>query len=189
MAIERAQAADVYRERFDGLIVRTRDLANRRSTGPALRRDLLDLVDELARLRRDLSGLEGAPLTALPAAPATRPPNNGGQRTGTQRIGRAWFRPPDGQRYCGNHDDGAGALLPIHRFGVKNAKTGQRWSWCDDCRRQYQRDRYVNVKAKTIAVELLEGDKCVGHDCPDCGLPFEIGDKVQGENLRHERCG
>lgn len=189
-AIDLTQGAKVYQERFDAAIVRTRDIANRRSTGPSTRQELLEVVDELMRLRRDLSALgTDQPMAALISArPRSPQGGGGGVRSGLQRIRGGLARPPDGQRWCANHSEGEGAFLPIDQFVVKNAGTGQRASWCDDCRKAYQRERYISVKAKTMTVQLIEGDLCVGRDCPGCGFPFEIGEKVRGENLVHESC-
>ncbi len=179
-------APRAYRARFDALIVRCRDIANAESTGMPTRRILLEVVDELASLRRGLAALNGAPLAALPAPPPRRKSSE--TRAGVQMIRGRASRPPDGKRWCANHDAGEGAFLSIDKFHVKDVATGKRASWCDDCRRGYQRERYVSIRAKTMTVELIEGDRCVGHDCPICGLPFEIGEKVRGENLIHETC-
>lgn len=180
------QAAVVYQERFDTLILRVRDVANARSTGPSQRQHLLEICDEMARLRRDLSELGDRPLSAVPE-PIKRT-MNGSTSSGMQRIGRNTFRPPDGKRYCANHNEGEGALLPVEDFQVKDAKSGKRASWCRACAKQYQRDRYVRLGFKVVTIEVAEGDACIGHACPKCGGKFAVGERVQGENIAHESC-
>lgn len=79
-------------------------------------------------------------------------------------------------------------MLNLEDFKVKNAKTGQRNSWCRDCSREYQQERYVRLGYKRVTAEVLEGDACVGHSCPKCGDAFLVGERIQGENVHHERC-
>lgn len=80
------------------------------------------------------------------------------------------------KRPCAAHNDGRGANVSEARF-----KPGH--DTCRECER-----RAVRVGADSISVAVVEGDRCIGHDCPDCGLPFEIGDRIRGENLHHENC-
>lgn len=146
-------------------------------------RDVLnEVIDELVRLYRDIGGVAevAAPLPERPAA-SIRNLTQGNAR-------RHAVKQHDGQRRCSRHNDGEGAWLPVAKFGVKNQARGTLRSWCSDCTKAYQRERYVSVAAKTMTVELIEGDRCVGHDCPVCGLPFEIGERVRGENLVHDKC-
>lgn len=80
------------------------------------------------------------------------------------------------KRPCAAHNDGRGANVSEARF-----KPGH--DTCRECER-----RAVRVDADSISVAVVEGDRCIGHDCPDCGLPFEVGDRIRGENLHHENC-
>ena len=147
---------------------------------PGHRGALNEIIDELLRLYRDIGGVE----YVAPERPAASIHN---LVVGNARRHAA--KEHNGQRRCAAHNDHAGAWLPVSKFDVKNHKTGALRSWCRDCTKVYQRERYVSVTAKTMTVELIEGDRCVGHDCPICGLPFEIGERVRGENLVHEGCG
>lgn len=83
---------------------------------------------------------------------------------------------------------------PKH-FYVKRPETGALTSMCHDCRRAYQRERYLSV-AKTEALNeaRLEfvvgaGDDVVGLACSACRRPIEAGEKVAGESeLHHSVC-
>lgn len=79
------------------------------------------------------------------------------------------------KRRCPSHHDGRGADVSVSRF-----RPGK--DQCRECERQ------VTVTKNAVAVTLLEGDRCIGHDCPVCGLPLEIGERVRGVNLAHEAC-
>jgi len=121
-----------------------------------------------------------------------RSPNPGGRdgakRRGTQRIHGRFVQLPEGKRWCAGHDEGAGKMLEESEFGVKNPATGALTSWCKACTRRYQQERYVRVGYKRVTIQVVEGDSCVGHDCPLCGFPMEIGEKVTGSDVAHEKC-
>lgn len=173
--------ATALQVRFDHLI---RQMRLVEAQTPAVARSKVrEVIDELQRIRRDLSGLE----SELEPQPAPRPAaslHNLVRANGSRHAAKQH----DGQRHCPMHDDGNGAWLPVSVFKVKNQATCALRSWCDDCTKAYQRARYVSTTAKTMTVELIEGDKCVGHDCPVCGLPFEIGERITGESLHHAEC-
>lgn len=80
------------------------------------------------------------------------------------------------KRRCPTHDRGNGASVSASRF-----RPGR--DVCRECER-----REVRVLADSISLQLIEGDRCVGHDCPACGLPFEVGGRVVGGSLHHEGC-
>ncbi len=83
-------------------------------------------------------------------------------------------------------------IFDVLRSATKNKggpfRTGQRTSWCTDCTREYQQDRYVRVGYLRVTAEIMEGDPCLGHDCPLCHKPFEVGQRVQGVEVAHEAC-
>jgi hypothetical protein len=168
--------------RFDHLISQMRLVEAQ--TPQVARAKVREVMDELLRIRRDLSGLEGE----LPPPVACSRPAGSMLNLRRSNEGRHALKERAGQRHCPKHDEGEGAWLPLGAFGVKNPATGALKSWCIECTKAYQRERYVAVTAKTMTVELIEGDRCVGHDCPSCGLPFEIGERITGENLHHEGC-
>jgi hypothetical protein len=148
----------------------------------SVRQELREIYEELVRVRRDLT--DGPALRLIP------PDRRGGSwrnlSEGNRR--RSTAKQHAGMRRCNRHDEAKGAWLPVSAFSVKNRATGTLRSWCRECVSAYQRERYVRVASKHVTVELVEGDRCIGHDCPDCGLPFEIGDRVRGADLRHEEC-
>ena len=47
---------------------------------------------------------------------------------------------------------------------------------------------YTGPSEQSVDDYLKEGDACIGHDCPVCGFPFEIGERVSGDDVRHEKC-
>lgn len=79
------------------------------------------------------------------------------------------------KRRCPTHNGGRGANVSVSRF-----RPGR--EICREC------ERYVAFTTRSVTVEVIEGDRCIGHDCPICGLPFEIGDRIKGDNLHHEGC-
>lgn len=161
--------------RLDIVLGRLRRIARE---APRFRDEINEIVAELVRL-----GLDDSP----PPDPVRQPERSRLNLVeGNQR--RHATKEHDGQRRCPRHDDGRGAWLPVSAFAVKNQATGSRRAWCAECTRAYQRERYVSVADRALIVELLEGDRCIGHDCPVCGLPFEIGDRVRGTDLVHDDC-
>jgi hypothetical protein len=184
---EISHAASIAEARLDAVISRVRDLAHLRSTGPMMRQHLGEVANELSALRRDLSVLDERPLSVVPE-PAGWDARRAKPGDGRTRRTRS-IAPNDhaGQRFCPMHHDGTGAWLPIEQFDLKDDK-GHRKARCHGCILEYQRQRYVRVGYKVVTIEIVEGDACVGHKCPECGKPFSIGERVQGDNVRHERC-
>jgi hypothetical protein len=85
-------------------------------------------------------------------------------------------------------------FLPLSEFSVKSKRTGQLWSMCDDCRRVYQRERYLHVakvealNAARLVFRWTESDE-VELVCGECGQPIVDGDLVVGQaELDHARC-
>jgi hypothetical protein len=173
---------EVFTSRFDHALSRLRTFT---TSSPALR----EIYDELTRLRRDMAGLPH-----LDLAPPAEPMTHRGRAAGSLRVLRTANgirhadKERDGKRHCPKHDDGAGAWLARDRFGIKNQATGQLKSWCIDCTKAYQRERYVRVGARVVTVELIDGDFLIGHRCPRCEETFEVGQHVQGDDLHHEGC-
>lgn len=218
-----------FEVRFDALVTRMRSLA-RVAGGGSIGNELLDLADEMVRVRRDMayfveraaaipveSGRNavttekdlltemgeqlGGTVTHVPPrrpyatrgtgairGAALRGGSRGGANKGIQKIRGTTFMPPPGKRWCANHDNGEGAMLDIAEFKVKSPATGQYKSWCEPCSRDYQQRRYVRVGYKRVTVEVRDGDACLGHICPRCDKPFEVGQRIQGENVAHESC-
>jgi hypothetical protein len=92
--------------------------------------------------------------------------------------------PEPGKRKCSKCKE----LLPLDYFTITDAATGKRRADCKGCYNEGQRSRYVRAGFKVVTVELTEGDACVGRLCPVCDEPFEVGQHVQGDHLRHEGC-
>lgn len=173
--------ATALQVRFDHLIRQMRLVEAQ--TPATARPKVHEVIDELVRIRRDLSGLEGD----LEPAPVPRPAaslHNLVRANGSRHAAKQH----DGQRHCPKHDDGEGVWLPVDQFTVKNKTTGALRSWCDACTKAYQRERYVRTTATTVVVELHEDDFCVGRACPGCGVAFEAGQRVIGKDLAHEGC-
>ena len=78
--------------------------------------------------------------------------------------------------------------LPIDLFSITDKRTGKRRADCKLCFNAGQRTRYVRAGFKIVTVEVMEGDPCVGRLCPVCEEPFEPGQRIQGDHLRHEGC-
>lgn len=86
-------------------------------------------------------------------------------------------------------------LKPIDDFYVKNPRTGARHSYCDPCRQEYQRNRYLSVKKTDVLNEvglefvIGESDETVGLACTACGRALEVGQRVVGHaSLHHVEC-
>lgn len=216
MSVREAEASgiDTFVARFDSCIGQLRSVAQQ--SGPAQRIKLTELADELARLRRDLTGLEMAVVperrpefahgtlagycrhlrageTACVACKSAHAEYQRGNKKpqigrGQANANRYSAKNRDGKRYCQKHDDGAGAWLAPEDFDLKDKATGKRKAWCRKCTLRYQRERYAKVGTKVIAVELLEGDGCLGQKCLVCAKPFHVGDVVAGTDLRHDKC-
>lgn len=184
------QAANVYQVRFDAAIRRVRDIAHLRSTGPATRNMLGEVADELASLRRDLTRLGDRPLAAVaevhhPAWEGRKARSGDGRRKKRREV---YPEDRDGERWCPTHDNDEGAWLPEAEFAFKDKDKTHRKARCQECILDYQRQRYVRVGFKVVTVEVEVGDACLSHKCPECGGKFEVGQRVQGENVKHERC-
>ncbi|MBV8979684.1 MAG: hypothetical protein JO086_02180 [Acidimicrobiia bacterium] len=78
-------------------------------------------------------------------------------------------------------------MLPIECF-QRRTDANSRRTTCDECRKAYQRERYVRVGARVVTVEVAAHDACVGRPCPRCGEPFRPGQRVQGDDVHHESC-
>lgn len=120
------------------------------------------------------------PTLSLVPPPASSSPNLSRDR----RPYKATHPTPE-TRICSK----CGEAKPLSAYLVKNHKTGNVHTMCRDCSNAYKRERYVHIGEVKIAVELLEGDACIGHACLKCGKPFVVGERVVADNLRHEECG
>lgn len=101
-----------------------------------------------------------------------------------RRARQAWNkRPEEPERECRR----CGEVKPIEEF-QKRTDADSRRTWCDDCRKTYQRERYVKIGYRAVLAEVMEDDPCVGHACPECGKPFEVGQVVVGERVVHLAC-
>lgn len=77
---------------------------------------------------------------------------------------------------------------PIEAFGIKDRRSGRRKSMCRACAKDYQAERYVKIGYKSVLVEVMADDPCVGHRCPECDKPFEVGQIIVGERVIHFAC-
>ena len=109
------------------------------------------------------------------------PPKNltGGNRRKFDRT-----HPTPDTRVCTR----CGETKSTGEFHLKNKATGNVQAICKECQKAANRDRYLKVGSVAVSVELLDGDGCLGETCPGCGKPFEVGQRVKGDHLRHEVC-
>lgn len=154
------------------LVARLRDAA-RQAQSAALKRDLERIADELLTIRKAVMG-----------EPDEMPGYNHKTPDYLRQRKCREKNPAPGLRQCSK----CGETRPVSMFTVTDARTGKRRADCRDCYNAGQRTRYVSAGFRVVAVELMDGDPCVGHLCPSCGHPFEVGQRVQGENVRHEGC-
>lgn len=141
---------------------------------PTVAYELERIALGLGDLRDDLIALivDGGP---EPAGPS---PDYG-------RNARAREKNPEpGKRRCSK----CHLVKPLKEFTVTDSRTGKRRADCRTCYNESQRTRYVRAGYKIVTVEVMEGDFCVGHPCPVCEQPFEVGQLVQGENVMHAAC-
>lgn len=153
------------------LVARLRTCAAEAERAP-LARELSRIADELLAIRTGLMG-------ALDDTP--------GYSHKTPDFLRRAHReknPEPGMRRCSV----CRTVLPLDMFTVTDAKTGKLRADCKACYNERQRTRYVRAGYKIVTVEVLDGDPCVGHLCPVCEKPFEPGQQIQGENVRHADC-
>lgn len=145
-------------------------------------------------------------LSPVEPLPALRPPvHRDSGRNGSMNLQeknrREWEKknPLPGLRVCpypGATTHKPGEAIPVDLFGIDrgNNRSGTRFqkykSKCKVCQELYRRSRMVWVKTgqRAIIVEIVEGDDFVGHACGACQEPFEVGQKVRGDDLRHEGC-
>jgi hypothetical protein len=93
--------------------------------------------------------------------------------------------PVPGLRRCSNCRE----VKPVSAFAFSDRKKGKLRADCRACYNGGQRDRYVRAGYKIVTIEVLDTDPCVGHPCPVCAQPFEAGQRIQADHLRHEHCG
>jgi len=171
----------ILASRYAIALGRLRDLAERlQRAAPSMAREAADLFGEFDRLARDL-GIEPDDVGTIRDRPL--PPRR--ERTVRATAAKMARKERAGERHCAKCDE----WLPLTAFDVKNHERGTLRSWCRECMRKYQRERYVRIGERAVAIELLEGDGCLGERCGVCFKTFRVGDRVAADHLRHERCG
>lgn len=154
------------------LVARLRDCAREAERAP-LAREISRIADELLAIRKAVMDTGIANL------------DTGIANQDYSRNARAREKNPEpGMRRCSI----CKTLLPLDMFAVTDAKKGKRRAECKPCYNERQRTRYVRAGYKIVTIEVLDGDPCVGHHCPVCDKPFEVGQHVQGDNVRHADC-
>jgi hypothetical protein len=152
------------------LVARLRDCAGLAERQP-LQRELDRIADELVAVRNAIMSV--AEPDNIPEPPAS----------GHHRWARA-KNPQPGMRICSK----CRKKLPVDLFSLSDKRTGKLRADCKLCYNAGQRARYVRAGYKIVTVEVIDGDPCVGHLCPVCERPFEPGQRIQGDHLRHEDC-
>jgi hypothetical protein len=71
---------------------------------------------------------------------------------------------------------------------MSDKRTGKLRADCKLCYNAGQRTRYVRAGCKIVTVEVMDSDPCVGHLCPVCERPFEPGQRIAADQVRHEGC-
>jgi hypothetical protein len=152
------------------LVARLRDCAGMAERFP-LQRELERIADELIAVRKAI-------MVIAETEDDPRPPVSAHDR-------RAHAKNPEpGMRICSK----CRTKLPISLFTISDKRTGKLRADCKLCYNAGQRTRYVRAGYKIVTIEVMDGDPCVGHPCPVCNRPFEPGQRIQGDHLRHEGC-
>lgn len=173
VAMAAAEPADAFEMRLSNFESRLTLAA--RSVNITARPMMGELVEEFRFLRRQMVEEHVSHMGAT--VPASR---TNGKHTGWSRK-----NPAPGVRMCARCHE----LLPVTAFKPKTSKKPDELrSFCDDCWKEYQRDRYVRVGETKVSIEVHEGDGCVGARCPGCRRRFEVGDRIVADQLRHVAC-
>jgi hypothetical protein len=132
-----------------------------------------------------------APVTPVtPPAPVRKPAKPQGAAAHRNATRTAAVHPEPGKRRCAT----CKLVKPLEEFGWRNRAKGQRCSFCHDCYKSYQRERYLSVgKTKRLAT-LLRFVVCeedhLELDCITCHLPIEAGQEVVADDVKlcHASC-
>jgi hypothetical protein len=152
------------------LVARVRDCAGMAERFP-LQRELERIADQLIAVRKAIM------LMAKPMDDP-RPPVSAHDRRVRAK------NPEPGMRVCSK----CHTKLPVDLFSMSDKRTGKRRADCKACFNAGQRTRYVRAGFKIVTIEVMDGDPCVGHLCPVCDRPFEPGQRIEGDHLRHAGC-
>jgi hypothetical protein len=152
------------------LVARLRDCAGLAERLP-LQRELERIADQLIAVRKAI-------MVMAQADDDPRPPLDAHDRRVRAK------NPEPGIRICSR----CRKKLPIDLFTITDKRTGKLRADCKLCYNAGQRTRYVRAGFKIVTVEVIDGDPCVGHLCPVCERPFEPGQRIQGDHLRHAGC-
>ena len=152
------------------LVARLRDCAGLAERLP-LQRELVRIADQLVAVRKAI-------MVMAEPEDGPNPPISAHDRRVRAK------NPEPGIRICSK----CRTKLPIDLFSITDKRTGKRRADCKLCYNAGQRTRYVRAGFKIVTVEVMDGDPCVGHLCPVCDRPFEPGQRIQGDHLRHEGC-
>lgn len=153
------------------LVARLRDCAQAAERLP-LQRELDRIADQLIVVRKAIM------IMAEPAVDPRPPPVSRHYRRAEAK------NPEPGMRVCSK----CRTKLPTDMFAISDKRTGKRRADCKLCFNAGQRTRYVRAGCKIVTVEVMDVDPCVGHLCPLCGKAFEVGQRIQGDHVRHEHC-
>jgi hypothetical protein len=147
-------------------------------------RDCAGLAERLP-LQRELDRIAGELVAVRNAIMVVAERDTGPERPVSAHHRRARAKNPEpGMRVCSM----CRKKLPVDLFSMSDKRTGKLRADCKLCYNAGQRFGYVRAGFKIVTVEVMDGDPCVGHLCPVCHRPFEAGQRIQGDHLRHEGC-
>lgn len=147
-------------------------LAAAEASTPSLRRRLDELAARALAIRQVV--MDGADYKAAAAEALAR-----GSVHFNSRAKNA-----GGLRSC----SACGHRKAASAFNWKDRPSGQLRAECKDCYNARQKARYVRATRVASVIELLDGDECLGHSCPVCSKPFEVGQRVRSATPIHDHC-
>lgn len=152
---------------------------------------------EAAQMRRRRVGWTGPQPGPVPAGAPARPlPVSTIEHATTASHSSARYQaanPAPGVKRCARCRD----TFPVESFRLKSASSGStiRWSYCEPCRKEKQRERYLSVRKAQMLNQVglsfivSEVDDVAGLACLNCLQPIKAGEHVHGRaSLTHEHC-
>jgi hypothetical protein len=138
-------------------------------------RTLVTTGDDLVPMRKKNESHEPKP---------GRKPQGGAALRNASRTAAA--HPTPDTRRCSKCE----VIKSVDEFDWKDRKKGHRQSWCRDCWKAYQRERWLSVeKTKRLGIVVCEDDHLEA-DCTTYHLPIEAGQEVVADDVKlcHASC-